>query len=511
MATLDTMYTSATSAVIRILTTAFAVSAAAVDNTIVPRQGGGTTVTVTLGTTYQTMTGFGMSEAFQRAVQMSRLPADQQRKALDLLFSTTKGAGLTILRNGIGSSPDMSSDHMVSIAPKSPGRATAPLNYQWDGSDNKQLWVSQEAVHTYGVKTIYANAWSAPGYMKTNGNDANGGTLCGVSGATCSSGDWKQAYADYLAQYIKYYAAANVRVTHLGFLNEPELTFVIPWFYPLKRESWADTSSTDRTSYASMRSSARQAADFINVLYPTLQKANLSHVQITCCDAEGWSSQAGMLGGLSSVDSMIGVITAHSYRSSPSGPMRTRHSVWQTEAADLNGAWNMNWGRGGAGDGMTWANNIYQAVVNSNCSAYLYWIGVQGGDTNSKLIRISNNAVQPSKRLWAFANWSRFVRPGAVRVATSGGGGQLRVSAFKNVDGRVAVQFINSGGAATNVNIKVNGAAFTPAAATAWVTDSTRDIEELAGVTVNAGSVAGSVPARSMVTFVLTSSASESA
>jgi O-glycosyl hydrolase len=52
------------------------------------------------------------------------------------------------------------------------------------------------------VKIIYADAWSAPGYMKTNGNDANGGTLCGLSGARCSSGDWRQAYADYLVRYV---------------------------------------------------------------------------------------------------------------------------------------------------------------------------------------------------------------------------------------------------------------------------------------------------------------------
>ena len=190
---------------------------------LAPRQSGAT-ITVDLTKTYQTIDGFGTSEAFQRAVQMSKLPESEQRRALDLLFSTTNGAGLSILRNGIGSSPDMSSDHMVSIAPKNPGGPTKPLVYAWDGSDNKQLWVAQEAQHTYGVPTLYADAWSAPGYMKTNGNDANGGSLCGVSGASCSSGDWKQAYADYLVRYIQFYKEANVTITHVGFLNEPELT-----------------------------------------------------------------------------------------------------------------------------------------------------------------------------------------------------------------------------------------------------------------------------------------------
>lgn len=185
----------------------------------------GTTVTVNLDQRYQTIDGFGASEAFQRAVQMSKLTEEQQQYTLDLLFSTEKGAGLSILRNGIGSSPDMSSDHMVSIQPKSPGGPSSTPQYVWDGSDNKQLWVSQEAVKR-GVKTIYANAWSAPGYMKTNNNDANGGTLCGVGGASCSSGDWRQAYANYLVQYIRYYQEANVTITHLGFVNEPDLTLV---------------------------------------------------------------------------------------------------------------------------------------------------------------------------------------------------------------------------------------------------------------------------------------------
>ena len=57
----------------------------------------------------------------------------------------------------------------------------------------------------YGVKTVYGDAWSAPGFMKTNGKDSGGGSLCGVPGATCASGDWRQAYADYLVKYIQFY------------------------------------------------------------------------------------------------------------------------------------------------------------------------------------------------------------------------------------------------------------------------------------------------------------------
>ncbi|KAI1170634.1 glycoside hydrolase family 30 protein [Nemania sp. FL0916] len=462
------------------LATALLPLAAARQHGIATRQSG-TVVTVNLDQKYQVIDGFGASEAFQRAVQMSKLTEDQQQHTLDLLFSTTNGAGLSILRNGIGSSPDMSSDHMVSIAPKNPGGPSSPLQYAWDGSDNKQLWVSQEAVKR-GVRTIYADAWSAPGYMKTNGNDANGGSLCGVGGASCSSGDWKQAYADYLVQYVKYYLESNVTITHLGFLNEPELT----------------------TSYASMRSSGSQAADFIKVLGPTLARNNLTAVGINCCDAEGWSSQASMLGQLASVDQYISTITAHAYTSSPSSPMNTRHRTWQTEAADLNGNWQgAFFSSGGAGEGLTWANNIHTAIVNANASAYLYWIGAQTGTTNSKLIRLDGNTVTASKRLWAFGQFSRAARPGAVRVGVTGAPSGVRTAAFRNVDGSVAVVFINGGTGAANVQVKTTGGeAFAAANATAYVTDNTRDYNETAVALTNAAA-SMSVPGRSIVSVIM--------
>ena len=294
-----------------------------------PKRQSGTTITVDLTKTYQKIDGFGFSEAFQRAVQMSRLPEAEQRRALDLLFSTTKGAGLTILRNGIGSSPDMRNDWMVSIAPKSPGSPDKPLIIEWDGSDNKQLWLSQEAQHTYGVKTIYADAWSAPAYMKTNGNDANGGSLCGLSGAYCASGDWRQAYADYLVKSVSMFfffleiEDGNLQQQIRSAVQGVECHNHPPRFYqrarPHVREYSASLFAEDqpltphRTSYASMRFTAGQAAEFIRILYPTLERANLtSQVTITCCDAGGWSQQAGMLGSLRNVDNMLGVITAHS-------------------------------------------------------------------------------------------------------------------------------------------------------------------------------------------------------
>jgi len=253
-----------------------------------------------------------------------------------------------------------------------------------------------------------------------------------------------------------------------------------------------------------MQSSGAQAADFIRVLRPTLDKNNLTYIQINCCDTMGYSVMNNFLGQMRGVESMMGVVTGHSYTSSPTSPLSTRLKTWQTEAADNNGAWTSAWYQGGgAGEGMTWANNIYTAVTNGNVSAYLYWIGGQdrSSTTNSKMIRVVNRTVDPSKRLWAMANWSRFVRPGAVRVGASGSG--VRTSAFVNVDGALAVQVINSGNERP-ITISVSGGTeYSATNATAWVTDNTRDCAQITASAGTDGKVSGNVPARSMVTFVL--------
>ncbi|KAK4242583.1 putative glucosylceramidase 4 [Achaetomium macrosporum] len=439
--------------------------------------------------TYQKMDGFGFSLAFQRANLITNMSdKTKQRELLDLLFNRTTGAGFSILRNGIGSSPNSNSDFMNTIAPNNPGGPAATPQYQWDGKDSGQLWVSQQAVSLYGVKTIYANAWSAPGYMKTNNRDTNGGSLCGVPGASCASGDWRQAYANYLVAYINLYAAAGVPISHVGFLNEPDYS----------------------ASYASMQANGQQAADFIKILHAALEAANLtSSLGIACCDSMGWGNQANMVNAIRSANAepFLKAVTSHTYTGGPSGAMNTRVPVWLSEQCDLNGGWTTGWyANGGAGEGLTWANNIYTAVVNNNVSGYLYWEGVQwpNPNTNEKLIRVDNqtNTYEVSRRLWAFANWSRYVRPGAVRVGVSGGGNGLRTAAFRNEDGTIAVVAISASGSAANVNVKISGGEGA-AAVQAFVSDGTRSCAATDATLGQDGIISGSVAARSITTFFI--------
>ncbi|KAF7539026.1 hypothetical protein G7054_g2414 [Neopestalotiopsis clavispora] len=442
---------------------------------------GQTAITVNTATKYQTIDGFGFSQAFGRASEFEAANATTAKTALDYLFSTTSGAGFSIIRNRIGSNGTGDS-----IEPTSPGSNTSTPTYVWDGDDSGQVWFTKHAV-SYGVKTIYADAWSAPGFMKTSGSDQLPGYLCGTTDHTCSTGDWKQAYADFLVQYVEYYAQEGLNITHLGFLNEPDY----------------------QVSYSQMQisSDGQDAIDFIPVLYDTVENAGLD-VAIACCDPVGWNTQDTYTTALVNAGSTeyLGVITSHSYSYDATTPLnQTTLPKWNTEGGPSS-AFTTTWYSSGAdNEGFTWANKLAVAMVNAQLSAYLFWEGfeIQQSQSGAHLVdAIDGINPTPSGIFWAFAMWSRYIRPGATMLGTSGSITSVITGAFQNMDGSMVLVFTNSGTSSESAAVSFSG--FTAAAADAWLTDESNTFAAT-DATLTDGTVTVSVPAKGVVTVKLTS------
>lgn len=427
-----------------------------------------TQVTVDPQRSHQRVDGFGFSEAFQRSNILHGLqglsPA-KQKQVLDLLF-TPAGADFSLLRNGIGSSTSDRYDLMKTIEPVSPGSPDATPNYVWDGNDNSQVWLSKQALRR-GVRAIYADAWSAPGFMKTNGSDSNGGSLDPA---------WAQAYANYLVEYLRLYKSEGIPISLVGFVNEPDIA----------------------TSYASMVESPQQAADFVKVLGPTLARSGLG-TRIACCDATGWNVGKPYIDAiLSDPDAArwLGVATAHGYSSPPAYPLTNQRPVWETEWAHLGTPWDPAWDDGTPGAGIVWAQNVIQSFTQGDVNAFFYWWGAHGSNSNSGLIQMLGDSYNVSKRFWAIAAFSRFVHPGAVRVDASS---SLPVSAFRNRDGSLAVQVLNTGAAATSIDLAVGGAHI----ARPYLVDGAHDLTPGTPQPVDNGQLHATIPARALETFVV--------
>ncbi len=446
------------------------------------------TATINGATTYQTMAGFGASEGFGEAQTVMNASPQVQQQALGLLYSPASGAGLTILRNEISAD---SGSTIEPAAPASPTAAPAYVPLASISQDQGQLWFAQQIKADYGVTNVFADAWSAPPFMKTNDSADNGGTLCGVPGATCSSGDWRQAYANYLKQYAADYSAAGDPLSYIGPENEANLA----------------------PSYDGMVLSPAQTANFLDVLGPTMAGSGLP-TKVECCATEGWDyaqQYAAAIEADATASSYTPVFTSHGYTQAPASALSGwTKPAWETEWSTFE-TWDPTWDDGTDASGLTWAQHIYTGLTAAGLSAFLYWWGSttpsENGD-NEGLIQINGSTVASSGRLWAFANYSRYVRPGAARIGATSSNSAVDLTAFRNTDGSVAVVALNTAASADPITYSLSGTG-TPSGATVtpYLTNASSDTAAQAATTVSGGAFTATIPARSLVTYVIPASA----
>lgn len=426
-------------------------------------------------TALQPIDGFGFSMAFQRADLLHGargLSPAKQREVLDLLFSKDKGAGLSILRLGIGSSTDKVYDHMPTILPTDPGGPDATPKYVWDGWDGGQVWLAKEA-KSYGVKRFYADAWSAPAFMKTNGSENNGGEL---------RPEWRQAYANYLVQYAKFYRQEGIGITDLGFTNEPDWT----------------------ATYASMRFTPQQAVDFLKVLGPTVRASGLK-TGLVCCDAAGWDRQVSYTEAIEAdpaAAKSVRTVTGHRYSGPTAVPQPTDKPVWMSEWSPDGATWNENWDDGTGYDGLAVAADIQNTLTVGNASAYVYWTGASLGATRG-LIQLANpgDDYRVSKRYWALAAFSRFIRPGAVRVPVTNADPALQITAFRNTDGSRVIEILNTATTESSAEFSLRGGH--DRHPDGYVTDGTRSISPADIVSTHGTALTATLAPRALTTIVL--------
>ncbi len=260
--------------------------------------------------------------------------------------------------------------------------------------------------------------------MKTNGTDVNGGNLCGLQGTTCASGDWSAAYARYLVQYAKFYQQERIKISDIAFLNEPDWT----------------------TEYAPMR----------------FTQAGLN---VVCCESIGWKSSEAYAQAIENdpeARKHLGIMSGHGYASGADFPLPTSKPTWMSEWApsSVSDGWNEAWDSGGI--------NIAERIHNT--LALVYWLGGSRGKTTA-LIQIddANGGYRVSSRLYAFAAYSRFIRPDAVRPGVNSTGDGLKVSAYRNTDGTEVVEILNTSRESVTTTVDLKRPA-------AYLTDSTHNL-----------------------------------
>ena len=139
---------------------------------------------------------------------------------------------------------------------------------------------------------------------------------------------------------------------------------------------------------------------------------------------------------------------------------------------------------------------IYAAFATGGASAWHYWW------TESLL---PNGASNPPAQLYALGNFSKFARPGYMRIDVTGAptpsASAPLVVAFANpADGTVAIVVVN-GGSAQPVSFFVAGSAW-PSSVTPYITSATAKLTPGQAISLTAARFSATLDAQSVTTFV---------
>lgn len=433
---------------------------------------------------YQTIDNFGASDGWSFQY-IGLWPETKQQQIADWLFSTEtdaqgnpKGIGLSLWRFNIGAGS------------KEQGKASG-IDDEWRraecflNADGTYNWNKQQGQRNFmqlakqrGVDQFLGFILSAPVYWTQNGLATNTGR-----GATFNLKDDKyDEYARFIADVIEGVEKNDsIRFDYICPFNEPDGHW-----------NWTGSGQegTAATKYEVAKTirllgkelEARKIGTKIlapesfdyNCMYRTHQytKADRSY------QIQSYYSPDSVDAYIGDVPNVTRLMAAHSYwTNTPIADLRTirkemgevlqKYNVryWQTETCIMSNDEEIG---GGGGKDLTMKTALYVArvihhdMVYANASAWQWWLAATNSDYKDGLIYTKPDATNldgtftDSKLLWALGNYSRFIRPGAVRVGITAFNSKgktvdegdtdpyaLMVSAYSNSDGTPVVVVIN--------------------------------------------------------------------
>jgi len=200
--------------------------------------------------TFQTMLGIGAALTDASAETYYKLPKDKQKEFMTAYFDKQKGIGYTLARTNIQSC-DFSSESYSYVKDNDKSLKT------FDVSHDKKYRIPfiKEATEAAGGKlTLFVSPWSPPAWMKTNNDVLHGGKL---------KPEFAQSWANFYIKFIQTYEKLGMPIWGLSVQNEPMAT--------QKWESCLYTAEDER--------------DFIkNYLGPTLAKAGMAGKRLIAWD-----------------------------------------------------------------------------------------------------------------------------------------------------------------------------------------------------------------------------------
>ncbi len=432
-------------------------------------------VVVNASQKFQTVDNFSASDCWWAQKIGSEWTTANKDSIADLLFSTTKGIGLSAWRFNVGAGADLTiSDPWRTVE----GFETVPGVFNWSQDAGGQWFL--QAAKERGVKQLIAFVNSPPAWMTRNGH-----TYCTNGlGSTNLKDGYYNAYANYLTTIVKHFRdSLGINFTYVDPVNEPQWE----WNGPSQEGSRASDDNI-REIVDSLHADLVNQDDSSKILIP--ESGSLPdwyNVESSISQQYGqtYGDFLDSLFGYSDVASYAAKIFAgHSYGSdllstqlvqnrdalgSKLAPYLAKgYRYWVTEYCVLTGPY----GEGGNGRDLTMttalnvARIIHYDLTAADASAWQWWTAVSHYDYKDGLIYtdFSNpgdrqNIIQ-SKLLWTIGNFSRYIRPGSQRISCTGADNKTGLMASAYIDsasGEIIMVLVNVGTTEQKIDISLSG------------------------------------------------------
>jgi O-glycosyl hydrolase len=429
--------------------------------------------------TRQTFEGWGTSLAWW-AFSLGGWKDANLGTLVDQVADTNAGLGMTIFRYNIGGGEQPGHTHMRVDAAVPGYKPTEAGPYAWR-ADSLQLRTLKMLLARVKNPILEAFSNSPPWWMTKSG--------C-VSGNTDGSNNLKDDYyddfADYLTSVVKHLQdSLGLNFRTLEPFNEPNSNW---WTALGKQEGCMFSRATQPKLIAEVAKSL---------------KAKGLATRLVAADA---NSIAEMVGNVQSYDSAalgsLGQINTHSYNGSSSDRKTLRtlatkagKRLWQSETGPSAMSGKSLF------DVAIWsASLIVKDLRDMGAEAWVDWQVAGGGIWGVIDYNASAQTSQMNKKGFAYAQFSRFIRPGAIIL---GSGDSNTVAAYQPATGALILVVVNAGDAAADYAFDLSRFSGRPASARAYRTSSSEDIKSLGAVALTGTTLAAQMPARSVTTLVL--------
>ena len=233
---------------------------------------------------------------------------------------------------------------------------------------------------------------------------------------------------------------------------------------------------------------------------------NTNSCASTCTSGYGGYDYGHALAANATAWADFDILGVHQYDSQVAVPWpadvnggKPNKEVWETEMSGVKW-WPEQGPTSDINNGVAVAGWIHSALVDGQASAWLWWWWqASGTDDNEGLLLKSGT---DTKRHYTLGNFSKFIRPGYMRVDITGTVPTgLLLSAYKGSDGTVVVVAINKSTGSMTVPISIAGGT-APASCTPWVTSANANLTSGTAVTVSGGSFSAVLAGTTVTSFV---------